>query len=404
MIKRIIKSSLFIATVVSSLSAQSDALIQKGKDVAIAADCFACHTSKDGQKYGGGVPFPTPFGIVYSKNITPDKQNGIGSYTYQEFSEAVRQGVSKRGNLYPAMPYDSFHLITDEDTKALYAYFQSIPASLQKNKKDEVSFPFSIRSGLKGWNLINLSSETFKPTPNKSEIYNRGNYLVNSLGHCTSCHTPRDLTMAIDKSKHLQGNLIAGTMAPDITTKELRRQGWTLKSLVSVIKDGYSDRGTILGHMTPITYHSLSKLNDKDLYAMASYLLDTDKELAEQPLTFNKHDKKDLGYELYTGYCASCHGMDGQGIPNAVPAMAGNGTLNQKEPLNTIYSLVYGIEKQRYSQTNAFTKMPSYKFTDEELTSLVNYLQKTFTNSDKTYTKAQIVEFKKRVIEGAHDE
>lgn len=404
MIKRIIKSSLFIATLISSLSAQSDGLIKKGKDVAIAADCYACHTNKDGQKYGGGVPFPTPFGVVYSKNISPDKENGIGSYTYQEFSKAVRQGVSKRGNLYPAMPYDSFHLVTNEDTKALYAYFKSIPAVSQKNKEDEVSFPFSIRSGLKGWNLINLSSDTFKPTPNKSEIYNRGNYLVNSLGHCGSCHTPRDLTMAIDKNKHLQGNLIAGTVAPDISTKELRRQGWTQDSLISVIKDGYSNRGTILGHMTPITYHSLSKLDDKDLYAMASYLLDSDKKLAEKPLTFNEHDKKDPGYGLYAGNCASCHGMNGQGIPNAAPAMAGNGTLNQKEPLNTIYSLVYGIKEQRYSQTNAFAQMPSYKFTDEELTSLVNYLQKTFTNLNKTYTKAQIVEFKNKVIEGAHDE
>jgi len=404
MIKKIIISSLVIGTLVNSLYAKSSDLIEKGKEVAVAADCYACHTNVDGQKYGGGVPFPTPFGIVYSKNISPDKQNGIGSYSYEDFSQAVRRGVSKRGNLYPAMPYDSFHLVTDEDTKALYAYFKSIPAVSQKNKKDEVSFPFNIRMGLKGWNLINLPSNTFKPNPNKSKVYNRGDYLTNSLGHCGSCHTPRDATMAIDKSKHLKGNFIAGTMAPDISSSELRRQGWTQDSIVSILKDGYSKRGTILGHMTPITYHSLSKLNDKDLNAMAVYLLDSDEKIDEQPLTFKNHNKKDPGYTLYTGYCASCHGQNGQGIPNTAPAMAGNGTLNQTKPLNTIYTLVYGIQKQRYSQTNAFAAMPSYKFTDDELTNIVNYLQNTFTNLNRTYTKAQIVKFKKEVIEGAHDE
>jgi mono/diheme cytochrome c family protein len=404
MIKKIIISSLVIGTLVNSLYAKSNELIDKGKEVAVAADCYACHTNSNGEKYGGGVPFPTPFGIVYSKNISPDKINGIGSYSYKEFSEAIRQGVSKRGNLYPAMPYDSFHLITDADTKALYDYFQSIPAVSQKNKEDEVSFPFNIRMGLKGWNLINLSSNTFKPESNKSDNYNRGNYLVNSLGHCASCHTPRDATMAIDKSKHLKGNFIAGTMAPDISSSELIRQGWTQESIASVLKNGYSNRGTILGHMTPITYHSLSKLNDKDLNAMAVYLLNSDKKVEEQPLTFNKHDKKDPGYKLYKGYCASCHGQNGQGIPNTAPAMAGNATLNQEKPLNTIYTLVYGIKTQRYSQTNAFAAMPSYKFTDEELTNMVNYLQSTFTNLNITYTKAQVSQFKKEVIKGAYDE
>lgn len=402
MIKKIIISSLLASTFVGSLYAQSSELVKKGKEVAKAADCYACHTDASGQQYGGGVAFPTPFGVVYSKNISPDLQNGIGSYTYDEFSKAVRQGVSHRGNLYPAMPYDSFYLVTDEDTKALYAYFQSIPAVSQENKKDEISFPFNMRFGLKGWNLINVPSDTFEENPSKSDVYNRGDYLVNSLGHCGSCHTPRDFTMAIDKSKHLKGNLIAGSMAPDISSSELERQGWTHESLVSVLKDGYSSRGTILGHMTPITYHSLSKLNDKDLYAMAAYLLDSEEKIKEPALTFKGHDKKDPGYALYTGYCASCHGMNGEGIPNVAPAMAGNGTLNQPKPLNTIFTLVYGIEKLRYSQTNGFSTMPSYNFSDKQMTDIVNYLQNTFTTLNKTYTKKQIIEFKKEVMEGAH--
>ncbi|MCJ8328266.1 MAG: cytochrome c [Campylobacterales bacterium] len=402
MIKQMIKNTLVLSALITSLYATSSDLIKQGEEVAVAGDCYACHTSGDGQQYGGGVSFPTPFGVVYSKNISPDKENGIGSYTYEEFSRAVRQGVSKRGNLYPAMPYDSFHLVTDDDTKALYAYFKSIPAVSQKNKDDEIFFPFNIRFGLKAWNLINLSSDTWKKDPKKSDDYNRGDYLTNSLGHCASCHTPRDLTMALDKSKHLEGNFIAGTMAPNISSKELLRQGWTQDSIIAILKHGYSTRGTILGHMTPITYHSLSNLNEKDLNAMAVYLLNSDKKVEEKPLTFNKHNKKDPGFALYAGYCASCHGMNGQGIPNTAPAMAGNGTLNQEKPLNTIYTLLYGIKIQRYSQVNAFPAMPSYNFTDEELTDLVNYLQNTFTDLNKTYTQKEIIEFKEEVISGAH--
>ena len=401
MIKKIILTSLLLSTIFS-FAQSTEELIKKGEQLAIASDCYACHTNADGQQYGGGVPFPTPFGIVYSKNISPDKENGIGSYTYEEFSSALRKGVSKRGNLYPAMPYDSFYMITDEDTKALYAYFQSIPKAQQKNKEDEVFFPFNIRFGLKAWNLINLPSETFTKNPEKSDIYNQGDYLVNSFGHCASCHTPRGLTMALDKSKHLEGNLIAGSMAPSLTSDELIRQGWTHDSIMSVLKNGYSKRGTILGHMTPITYHSLSKLNDDNLYAMAVYLLDSEEKIEEIPLTLNAQDINHPGYKLYTGYCSSCHGMKGEGIPNVAPALAGNATLNQPEPLNSIFTLVYGIEKLRYSQNNAFGSMPSYKFSDTELRDIVNYLQQTFTTLNKTYSKKEIIEFKEKVINGAH--
>lgn len=403
MIKKITLNLLVLSTLVSSLNAASEELIKKGKQLAIVGDCYACHTNTNGQQYGGGVSFPTPFGIIYSKNISSDKENGIGSYSYEEFSKTIREGISKRGNLYPAMPYDSFHLITDNDTKALYEYFKTIPAVSQKNKEDEVSFPFNIRTGLKVWNFVNLSNDTFQVNSEKSDTYNRGSYLINSVGHCASCHTPRNLTMGLDRNKHLEGNLIAGVMAPNITSEEFKRQDWTHEDIISILKNGYSKKGTVLGHMTPIIYHSLSKLNDTDLYAMASYLLNSDKKEVAKVLTFNEHDKKDPGYKLYSGYCASCHGINGQGIPNTVPAMAGNGTLNQLKPLNTIYTLVYGIQKQRYSQNNSFAEMPSYKFDDEQLTQIVNYLHKTFTNSDKTYSKKQIIEFKKEVIKGAKE-
>lgn len=405
MIKNFLINSTFtFLTLTTVLSASEENIIKKGEYLAIAGDCYACHTLDNGQQYGGGVPFKTPFGTIYSKNISSDTNFGIGKYSYEEFSDAIRKGVSKRGNLYPAMPYDSFHLITDEDTKALYAYFMSTKAVQQKNKKDEMMFPFNIRFGIKAWSLINLKDQTFKENSQKSKAYNRGDYLVNSLGHCGACHTPRNITMGIDNSKHLKGNLIAGVVAPNITSDELRRQGWTNEEIYNVLKYGYSKRGTILGHMMPITYHSLSKLNDYDLNAIASYLLNSDIKVKEKDFTFNGHDKTKPAYLLYTGYCASCHGLDGQGIPNVAPALAGNGTLNHEKPLNTIYTIIYGIPKQRYSQINSFGHMPSFNLSIEELTQLVNYLQNTFTSlKNINHSQEEIMKYKKEVIKGVND-
>ena len=375
-------------------------LIKKGEYLSKIADCFACHTADKGEPYGGGVPFITPFGNVYSTNISSDKKAGIGSYTYEEFYDALHKGIGKHGNLYPAMPFTSFYLITDEDTKALYAYMMSIKPVSQKNRDNKISFPFNIRAGLKTWNLVNLSNEKFVPEEDKSEKYNRGNYLINSLGHCGECHTPRNSMMAMDKKRKLEGNLIVGYVAPSLQSVELRRQEWTLKDLVSVMKNGYSRRGTVLGHMTPIIYHSLSNVSHEDLEAMASYLLDSDEEVETKALTFNGHDKKDPGYLLYTGYCTSCHGINGEGIPNTTPALAGNATLNTKKPLNTMLTIIYGIKNERYSQTNAFGHMPSYNFTDEEMTNLINYLQKTFTNIGIKHSLEEIQAFKEEVIKG----
>jgi len=395
---------LFIATSFIGLAdIPKQKLIKKGAYLADIGDCFACHTAEIGQQFGGGVPFLTPFGNIYSTNISSDKQEGIGDYTYQEFSDAVRHGIGKHGNLYPAMPFTSFHLITDEDTKALYAFMMSTKPVSQKNRKNDVGFPFNIRLGLKGWNLLNLSDAKFIPSTGKSKKYNRGKYLVNSLGHCGECHTPRNFMMAMKEDANLEGNLIIGYVAPPLTARELQRQEWTLRDLMDVMKYGYSRRGTVLGHMTPIVYHSLANVKEEDLEAMASYLLDSDTEIKEKALTFNGHDKKDPGYLLYSGYCASCHGINGQGITNVTPALAGDATLNQKKPLNTILTIIYGIEKVRYSQTNGFGEMPSYDLSDEELQSLINYLQKTFTNLNIKHSLKDIQRFKKEVIQGMHD-
>jgi mono/diheme cytochrome c family protein len=371
-------------------------LIERGAYLAKMGDCVACHTIPDGQEFGGGLAFITPFGTMYSTNISSDKDHGIGHYSYDDFYSALHDGIAPKGNLYPAMPYTSYRLLTDDDTRALYAFFMDTKPVQQKNKDNDVGFPFNIRMGLKGWSLINLESELFQPVPGKSEAWNKGNYIVNALGHCGECHTPRGTLFAMDQSKQFEGAMIEGYEASNITPTELNRQGWTAMDLEQLLRTGYSRKGTVFGGMYPVVYHSLSHLTTDDMAAVTTYLLDTDSAVSDvvEPaaLTFNGHDESAPGYRLYNAYCAGCHGVDGEGKPNISPAMAGNSTLDQAEPINTVAVLLNGVGDQRYSQTQSFYAMPGYRneMDKQQLTDLINYLQKTWTTQKGELTQEKI--------------
>ncbi|MFT6124235.1 MAG: mono/diheme cytochrome c family protein [Shewanella sp.] len=356
--------------------------IERGAYLMKIGDCVACHTAVGGRELTGGLPFETPFGAVFSTNITSDKDTGIGKYSYDEFFDAMHHGVGINGNLYPAMPYTSYSLLTDEDTKAIYAYLMSTKPIKQANLDNDVSFPFNVRFGLKAWNLIAHDAEKFAPKKDKSEPWNRGNYLVNALGHCGECHTPRDSLFAMEQDKHFQGAVIEGLEASDITPTELNRQNWTHDDLKSLFTEGYSRKGTVFGGMYPVVYHSFSHLTDADMHAVSSYLLDTDETVEAKPLTFNGHQRELPGYNLYMGYCAGCHGQNGEGRPNVAPAMAGNATLDKASPHNIVAVMLKGIKSQHYNTTTSFYAMPGYadELSDEQLKDLSNYLRVTWSN------------------------
>lgn len=344
-------------------------------------DCVACHTAVGGRELAGGLPFETPFGAVYSTNITSDKETGIGKYNYEDFFDAMHHGVGINGNLYPAMPYTSYSLLTDEDTKAIYAYLMSTKPIKQANRDNDVSFPFNLRFGLKAWNLVAHDAKIFTPSKDKSEHWNRGNYLVNALGHCGECHTPRDSLFAMEQDKHFQGAIIEGLEASNITPSELNRQNWTHGDLKSLFTKGYSRKGTVFGGMYPVVYHSFSYLTDDDMQAVSSYLLDTDEVIEPQALTFNGHKSELPGYTLYKGYCAGCHGQNGEGEPNAAPAMAGNATLDKASVHNVVAVMLKGINSQHYNSTTSFYAMPDYadELHDEQIRDLANYLRLTWS-------------------------
>lgn len=256
--------------------ASADAnLIARGEYLTKAADCVACHTTKEGKPFAGGLAFKTPMGTLYSPNITPDKETGIGSWTDEEFLRALHEGKGKNGeNLYPAFPYTSYTLLTDDDVKAIKAYLFSLPAVHQPNRENEMPFPFNQRWGLWFWNLVNFEGQRFQPDTSKDAQWNQGAYFVEALGHCGECHTPRNITMGMKDSKAYSGADIDGWTAFNITSDpHAGIGGWSQEQVVQYLRSGHVDgKAQAAGPMAEVIENSTRHLTDSDLNAMAVYL------------------------------------------------------------------------------------------------------------------------------------
>ena len=376
-------------------------LLARGAYLADAGDCAGCHTSESGQQFGGGRPFETPMGTIYSTNISSDKKYGIGSYSYEDFVDAVQNGIAPFGNLYPAMPYGSYNKITDEDMKALYAYFMHTKPATQPDRDNDMIFPANIRLGLKFWNWFEVDHKPYQPNPEKSDSWNRGQYLVEGLGHCGECHSPRNILMGTEQSKALQGNVVDGMNAPNITAQALKDRGWDHKTLAQFLKTGSSPKGTAFGEMFIVEKDSLSKLDAKDIAAMTTYLLDGDTTIRSMPekLSFTDIEKNMPGYNTYMGNCAGCHGNLGEGIPNVAPALYGNATIANQDIFNTVAVIWQGIPQYRYDPEHSYYVMPGYKdkLSKKQITDLINFLHKSMTKDTPVTTEQQVSDVIKKI-------
>ena len=253
-----------------------EATIRQGEYLAHMGDCFACHTARGGKPLAGGTPMNTPFGILYSTNITPDRETGIGNYTLKEFIRAMRDGVDRNGNnLFPAMPYPSYAKISDQDLSALYAYLMhGVTPVYQKNRENRIHWPFSIRQGLSVWKWLFLDDRPYQPDPTRSAAWNRGAYIIQGLGHCGSCHTPRGLGLeekAMDERgpngrDYLSGATIDSWYAPSLRTAQ------ALKGIEAFLKTGRNGQAAAFGIMAEVDHFSTQKYSDSDLDAMDVYL------------------------------------------------------------------------------------------------------------------------------------
>ena len=316
-------AGLMVATGINSVDAQTSAssspdpsLVTRGAYLAKAADCMPCHTSAKDKQFAGGMKLDTPFGAIFSPNITPDPDTGIGRWTYEDFKNAVHAGIRADGSyLYPVMTYDAFTLITEDDLKALWAYFRSIPAIKQQNRGNELGFPFDIRLTLMPWRWLFFTEGYYKQNPAKGPQWNRGAYLVEALAHCSDCHTPRNFMSATIASKWLQGARIDQWYAPSITAEALRAVNkWDKARLVAFLRKGAGNNTTVLGPMQEVVHDSLSFLTESDLDAMATFLLDLPPGAETPPKPVAKKLAPDVearATKLYSDNCASCHQADG---------------------------------------------------------------------------------------------
>ena len=225
---------------VDSPQGNNEQLIKRGKYLAQAADCMACHTAKDGALYAGGVPLATPFGTIYGSNITPDKQHGIGQWSSADFYRVLHDGLAPDHALYPAMPYTTYRGISREDSDAIYAYLRTVPPVAVASKSSEIPFPFNMRFLMRGWNFLFLKNTLPDASQGDSPQWVRGQYLTNALGHCTECHTSRGELGQLKLGSTLQGGTLGALNAPDITPEALAQRGWTPELMQQFLAQGLS--------------------------------------------------------------------------------------------------------------------------------------------------------------------
>mgnify|MGYP000002479575 CR=1 FL=1 len=392
------------------LAALDPEAVKRGEYLINAGDCVACHSSEGGERFAGGLPFKTPFGTVYSTNITPHVSEGIGSDDYTDFKAALYDGKGRHGYLYPAMPYTSYQYLKEQDTQDLWSYLQSITAVSRQNDKNEMIFPSNIRTGLLGWNLVFMDTAPLSyDAPKHADLneqelaqWQQGKYWVMGLGHCSECHTPRNLAQALIPEKIFQGNLIDGWNAPDISAKELYQDRWDMESLTDFLHTGHSSKGSAFAGMADVVKNSTSLMTRDDIKTISRYLLVGDEyntipadTQQLNPTGFTQEayaDKQFNAYSLYAETCGACHGEDGKGRDPIAPTLLNNGIIMHSDPFNTIAVTIRGLSPTYLDEERNFMPMTSFQnvLTDTELANLISFVRYYLGDRKEPVTAEQV--------------
>lgn len=380
-------------------------LLMRGEYLSYLGDCVGCHSVRGGKPLAGGLGFNSPFGVLYSTNITPDPKTGIGRYSFEQFDRAMRKGVRADGqNLYPAMPYPSYAKIIPDDIQALYAYFmQGVTPVEQPNKPNQMKWPFSMRWTLSMWNMLFLDDKPFKPDTSKSEQWNRGAYIVQGLGHCGSCHTPRGSIAFQEKAGSQDGAngdlFLAGAIVDAWNAVNLRGL-WTEPDIVQFLKTGQNAQATAYGSMTDIIYFSTQHLTEADLRAIATYLTSlpapagsvaSKPMLAAAPKPAGDSLYKTPGGLGYVQFCATCHKKDGRGVAGIFPPLAGNVSLLAKDPTSVIHVTLSGWLSAATKDNPRIVGMPEFgSLTDEELAQILTFMRTAWGNQGEAITSKEV--------------
>jgi mono/diheme cytochrome c family protein len=385
--------------------APTPANIARGAYLARAGDCIACHTARGGLAYAGGRAIDTPFGRLYGPNITPDTATGIGTWSADDFWNALHNGVAPGGRLlYPAFPYAHYTKVTRDDADALYAWLRSLAPVRQARRPHALRWPYDSQLALAGWRLLYFRPGVHAPDAAKPAAWNRGAYLVEGLGHCSACHATRNLlggiSTNISAGAGLSGGLIpvSGWYAPSLTAgSEAGLGDWELPHIVQLLRTGVSPRGAVFGPMAEVVGQSVQHLSEPDVQAMALYLKSLPPTVQQPaPAPPPSETTMKLGAQLYDKHCADCHGADGRGAsagPNAAyPPLAGNRALTMTEPVNAIRIVLNGGFAPATAGNPRPFGMPPYSpvLNDTEVAAVVTYVRASWGNAAPEVKPAQV--------------
>jgi len=381
--------------------------VERGAYLARAADCMACHTTQGGKEFAGGLGFKLPFGTLYSTNITPDKETGIGSYSDQDFLNAIHRGIREDGaRLYPAMPFTSYTYMTDADALAIKAYLFSLPPVHAPDPDNTLAFPFNQRWAMGFWSALFNPDARFAPDTSKSPQWNRGAYLAEALAHCGECHTPRNLAFALDNRKKFAGAVTAGWRAYNITSdKTTGIGGWRDDDLVAYLSIGHADgHGTASGPMGEAVDHSFSQFAPEDIRSLVAYLRSVpptaspDLPATLAPPASASHKDGAVadarGKMVFEGACVSCHGWSGESAVSPMATLTGAWAVNDPGATNVAQIVISGT--QRHSE--GAVSMPAFgnAYSDVEIAAVANYVTARFGAKGSQLTAQDVAELRKQ--------
>jgi mono/diheme cytochrome c family protein len=372
----------------------------RGEYLAAAGDCRSCHTMKGGKPYAGGRPIQTPFGTLYTPNITPDPETGIGKWSPDDFWRALHEGKSKDGSLlYPPFPYTNYTKVTRGDSDAMAAFFKTVPPVRQANKPPEMSFPYDKRALLAPWRALYFKEGEYRDDPKQTAEWNRGAYLVQGLGHCNACHAARNALGAVTQEQ-TEGGLIPvlNWYAPSLTSNRETGLGtWDIAEIVMLLKTGVSDRSAVFGPMAEVVHESLQYLTEADLAAMAVYLKsqrqDEQPDAGGQRLTAEQAAQlMQRGARVYKDRCAQCHQPAGEGVPRIYPPLANNEAIMMRNPVNAIRMVLNGGFPPSTQGNPRPYGMPPFAqlLSDEEVASVVTYVRQSWGNGAAPVSNVEV--------------
>jgi mono/diheme cytochrome c family protein len=364
------------------------ALVKKGRDLAAIGNCNDCHTVRGGKNFAGGLPVPTPFGTIFSSNITPDAETGIGRWSEAAFRRAMRSGVNREGqHLYPTFPYDHFTNVSDEDDRALYAFLMTRQPVRAPARENQLSFPFNQRIAIAGWKLLFLRHDTYQPDNNQSAEWNRGAYLVEGLAHCGACHTPRNALGAERASAQFAGGDVDNWHAYALNDQSRSPVPWTADALFAYLRAGFHpDHGTARGPMAEVV-SNLSSVPASDIRAIAVYMAGVSGAPApartgpgEAALARSKtaSQANPAGASIYAAACASCH-ESGRALPYGGINLDLSTAISSPDPRNLANIVLSGV---RAVEGERSPIMPGFaaSMNDEQASALLNYLRARFSD------------------------